>query len=165
MLYMPFWFAGQQPTAGTRFGNIMPDSYAMQHVHAASSADLQTTGDTRGARRGSSLSYEASPASTGPVDRHSAGKGLWVGRWEVAVPIAIWVWRLRVSACSCRCCSCRCSRMHGHGASAPTPVWPHVHAIPHEHAWRRVADVRSARGALQRPIYCAWLEPIRKPYA
>lgn len=131
----------------------------MHRMHAASLADLQTTGDTRSARRGPSLSYEASPTSTAPIDRHSAGERLWVGRREIAIPIAITIWWLWVSACSCRCCSCCCSRVHGHGASAPTPVWPHVHAIPHKHAWRWVADVRPARGALQRPICCVWLDP------
>ena len=143
----------------------MPKSYAMQHVHAASLANLQTTGDTRSARRGSSLSYEASPASTPPIDRHSTGKRLWVGRREIAILIAISIWWLWVSACSCRCCSSCCSRMHGHGTSTPTPVWPHVHSIPHKHARRWVADVWPARGALQRHTYCAWLELNRKLYA
>ena len=121
------------------------------HAVQWSLADLQSTGDTRSAGRGSALGHVASPASTASIDRHSPGKRLWKGRREIAILLPIPIRCLWISACSCRCrcCSCCCSRMHGHGASTPAPIWSHVHAVPHEHAWRWVANVWSARGALQ----------------
>ena len=129
--------------------HVLPSAYittcnAISECMIWSLADLQATGDTRGARRGSALGHVASPASTAAIDRHSTGKRLWKGRREIAILLPIPIWGLWVSACS----SCCCCWMHGHGASTPTPVRPHVHAITHEHAWRWVANVWSAWGAL-----------------
>jgi len=100
--------------------------------------DLQATGDTRGARRRSSLSYEPSAAPHLNPLRHSTRERLSKRGREITVAISIAI-----------CWLCKSARLHGHWPSSSPPVRTHVHAIAHVHAWRGEPNERSAGCTLQ----------------